>query len=404
MQIAEVELLAMTHKATAPEPLEGAVVAGPVVLRWTAGETAVLHNVYLGRTPELTEAHRIASLQPAFPAMCQTPADLEPGATFYWRVDQISGEGKVYAGDVWYFVTTPNTAYSPTPRDGDKWMNTNIVLSWLPGRTATAHEVFFGTRKQAVIAREPYSRVARTHLSCPGPLEPTHLYWAVDELDGGSRYAGPVWSFTTFSGGGVKAEYFPNMALSGAPAVTQIEDSIDHYWGEGTIAGLSSDGVSARWTADLEIAIADTYTFITTSDDGVRLWLDGELLIDNWTDHGPMDNYSRPVELAGIYSLRMEWYGVDGRPWSTLVANAIHGPTIIPAGPCSPRCGPSHSIPQDDVNLPQNVTLRWSAFDLSIAHDIYFSGIPRQWLRPHRPMQPCIRVIAAAADDVDPGR
>lgn len=378
MQIAEVELLAMTYKATAPEPVEGAVIAGPTPLQWTAGETAALHNVYFGTTPELTEAHLIASLQPAFPAVCQMPADLEAGATCYWRVDQIDGDGKVYTGDVWHFVATPNTAYSPSPRDGDKWIGTDTVLRWLPGRMGTAHEVFFGTHKQAVIARDASvfqgNQVAT--ICYPGSLEPgVTYYWAVDEMNDGNRYEGPVWSFTTFSGGGVKAEYFPNMTLSGEPAVTQIEDQIEHYWGEGAIVGPLADAVSARWTADLEIAIADTYTFITTSDDGVRLWLDGKLLIDNWTGHGPMDDYSRPVELApGIYSLRLEWYDLWlGATLQLWWQTPSMGRQIIPAGPLQPLVRAKPLYPADgDVNVPQNVMLRWTAGDMAVAHDVYF--------------------------------
>jgi len=378
MQIAEVELLEMTYKATAPEPPEDAVIAIPTLLQWTAGETAALHNVYLGTTPGLTEADLIASLQPAFPAVCQMPADLEPGATYYWRVDQIDGEGKVYTGDVWHFVATPNTAYSPSPRDGDKWIAMDAVLMWLPGRMGTTHEVFFGTSKQAVIARDAsvFQGNQTATIYNPGPLEPgVTYYWAVDEMNDDSRYEGRVWSFTTFSGGGVKAEYFPNMTLSGKPVVTQIEDRIEHYWGEGAIVGSLRDAVSARWTADLEIAIADTYTFITTSDDGVRLWLDGKLLIDNWTGHGPMDDYSRPVELApGIYSLRLEWYDLQmGATLQLWWQTPSTGRQIIPAGPLQPLVRAKPLYPANgDVNVPQNVMLRWSPGELAVAHDVYF--------------------------------
>jgi hypothetical protein len=378
MQIAEVELLTITYKATAPQPADGVILTSPMPLQWVAGETAALHDVYFGRTPELTEADLIAALQPTFPAMCQMPADLEPGATYYWRVDQIDGSGKIYTGDVWHFVATPNTAYSPTPRDGDKWIRTDAVLSWLPGQTATTHEIFFGTQKQAVIARDAsaYRASQLAPIYDPGPLEPgVTYYWAVDELDSSGRYDGALWSFTTFSGGGVKAEYFPNETLSGEPIVTQIEDQIDHNWGEGTIVGLHSDGVSARWTADLEIAIADTYTFITTSDDGVRLWLDGELLIDNWTHHSSMDDYSRPMELApGIYSLRMEWYelwmGAMAQLWWQTPSM---GRQIVPAGPLQP---PLRAVPlypaNKEVNVSQNVTLKWLPGERVVVHDVYF--------------------------------
>ncbi len=100
-------------------------------------------------------------------------------------------------------------------------------------------------------------------------LQQTTYYWAVDETDSmDDTHAGDVWSFTTASGGGggVKAEYFRNMTVSGAPFLTQIEPDIDHNWGDpgGPAAGVV-DNFSARWTADLEIAVADTYTFIANT-------------------------------------------------------------------------------------------------------------------------------------------
>jgi len=209
----------------------------------------------------------------------------------------------------------------------------------------------------------------------PGALEPgVTYYWAVDELNEGGRYAGPVWSFTTFNGGGVKAEYFPNMTLSGEPILTQIEDQINYFW-NGTIVDGLSDAVSARWTADLEIAIADAWTFITTSDDGVRLWLDGELVIDNWTDHGPMDDYSGPRELApGFYSLRLEWYDLQAGStiqlwWQTPGVDR----RILPAGPLQPPLRAKLPDPANgDVNVPCDVVLAWSTGDLAVAHDVYF--------------------------------
>jgi len=379
MQIAEVELLALTHKATEPQPAVGDVVLDPMTLQWTLGETTAWHDVYLGTTAELTEADLILSAEPAYPATCEIAMDLEPGATYYWRVDQIDSHGTVYPGDVWHFMAAPNSAYDPLPRNGDKWIETDAVLGWLPGRTAMGHEVYFGTDKDAVAERDTTTFVGSQAFPVydPGPLVAgTIYYWAVDELDGSDRYEGPVWRFTTFDGGGVKAEYFTNMTLSDEPAVTQIEDSIDHSWNDGTpIAGLGTNAISARWTADLEIAIGDTFTFITTSDDGVRLWLDDELLIDNWTDHGPMDDYSQPLELApGIYSLQMDWYNLQAGAtaqlwWETPTISR----QVIPAGPLQPPIRPKPLYPADgDVDVPQMVSLRWSASDMAVMYDVYF--------------------------------
>ncbi len=379
MQIAEVELLELTYKATEPQPAVGDVVQEPLVLQWTSGETAAWHDVFLGLAPELSEANRIVAMEPAYPARCEIAIGLEPGVTYYWRVDQIDGEGKVHPGDVWHFTTTPCTAHAPDPRDGDKWIATDVILSWLPGQTAIGHEIYFSTDKDAVTGRDATTFRGSQAFSVydPGPLASgTTYYWAVDEVDQNGRREGPVWWFTTFAGGGVKGEYFTNMTLSGEPALTQIEDSIDHYWSEETgIEGLGSVAISARWTADLEIAVADTYTFITTSDDGVRLWLDDELLIDNWTDHGPMDDYSLPLNLApGVYSLRMEWYNLWAGAaaqlwWETPSMNR----QIIRPGPLQPPLSAKPLYPADGaIDAPQTVSLRWSASDMAVVYDVYF--------------------------------
>jgi len=377
MQIAEVELLEFMHEATSPQPAVGAVVMDPMPLQWTPGETAVSHIVYLGMTAELTEADVIAPLTPAFPALCPMPADLEPGATYFWRVDQIDREGRLHIGDVWRFVAAPYTAYSPTPRDGDKWIEKDTVLAWLPGRTATKHELFLGADRQKVLARDVnvFQGSLSAQLYLPGPLEPgVTYYWAVDEVDDDHRYEGLVWSFTTFNGGGVKVDYFSNRTLSGQPAVTLLEDQISHFWGDGPIVGLLYDNVSARWTADLEIAIADVYTFSTTSDDGIRLWLDDQILINNWTDHGPMDDYSRPIELAaGVHRLRVEWYDLQAGAtlqlwWETPSMDR----RIIPAGPLQPPLTAEPiSPPNGAMNVPRDTPLTWSAGHLAVRHDVY---------------------------------
>ncbi len=382
MQIAEVELLAFTYEATAPQPPQGAVVTAPLLLQWTAGDAAAWDDVYLGTTPELTEAHRIATHEPASPAWCQVSANLEPGVTYYWRVDQTDEQNQVHTGTVWHFIGAPNTAYAPSPRDGEKWIAADTILTWTPGQTATAHEVFFSTDRQTVSARAASTFQGRLDAQAcyPGPLAAgTTYYWAVDELCGDQRYAGPVWSFTTFAGGGLKAQYFTNMTLSGSPALVQIEDRIDHDWGTGPVVGTFSDGVSARWTADLEIALPGTYTFITTSDDGVRLWLDGNLLIDNWTGHGPMDDYSRPTKLdPGIHNLRLEWYDLwQGCLIQLWWQTSSMDRQIIPPGPLQPPLRATPLYPANAATaLPRDLTLTWLAGQSAAGHDIYFGRDP----------------------------
>ncbi|MFN9472975.1 PA14 domain-containing protein [Acidovorax sp.] len=106
------------------------------------------------------------------------------------------------------------------------------------------------------------------------------------------------------------AEYFPNIHLSGAPALQRCEAGpIDHYWtgrnGSPDPAKLPVDGFSARWTATLAFPGGAT-RFITFTDDGVRVSVDGQRVIDNWTRHGiTMDSATVPLA-AGPHTVLME--------------------------------------------------------------------------------------------------
>jgi len=107
------------------------------------------------------------------------------------------------------------------------------------------------------------------------------------------------------------AAYFANTDLSGKPALTRIETSLDHNWGWGSPgAAVSQDHFSARWTQSLYFR-GGAYRFTTYTDDGVRLWVDGRLLIDSWR---PMRGYrSATVRLSeGMHDVKMEYYERTG--------------------------------------------------------------------------------------------
>jgi len=370
-------------QALEPDPPDGAFGVTMPLFQWKAGETALFHDVYLGETPDLTTAD-LRSPRQMF-TMYYHPLPLEAGKTYYWRIDEVEPDGvTVHTGNVWSFVIAPSFAYNPNPRDGDKWIDPAVSLTWAAGKNATAHDVYFGTDAAAVAGRDAGVLVGDKQIT--PSYEPaadltagTTYYWLVDEYDNaGTKYEGDVWSFTVDDGkGGVKGEYFNNMDLSGAPALTRVDETVDFSWGDpgGPGAPIGVDSFSARWTADLEIAVADTYTFSTSTDDGLRLWLNGELIIENWTDHATTDDFSEPIYLEpGVYTLIMEFYENGGGAaaqlfWQT--PGVVR--QIIPAGPLQLPLRARALYPKNgDVDVPQDVTLMWSAGETAAQHQIYF--------------------------------
>jgi hypothetical protein len=124
-------------------------------------------------------------------------------------------------------------------------------------------------------------------------------------------------------------QYFGNAQLAGNPVLTRNE-AVNFDWATGApAAGLPIDAFSARWTGRVFVSTNGSYTFHTTSDDGVRLWVDGTLVIDNWTPHTSTINGSPPIALkAGFYyDIKLEYFenqaaAVAKLAWTTPGASA----------------------------------------------------------------------------------
>lgn len=109
-----------------------------------------------------------------------------------------------------------------------------------------------------------------------------------------------------------QASYWPNIELRGDAVVQRAETGLDHDWGTGAPDGaLAPDGFSARWTADVTLA-EGTYRFVTLSDDGIRVWIDGTRVIDHWTVHPEaVDTTTIPLD-SGTHTIRVEYFENTG--------------------------------------------------------------------------------------------
>lgn len=119
-----------------------------------------------------------------------------------------------------------------------------------------------------------------------------------------------------------QAAYFANPNLSGDPVLTRIETVLDHNWGVGSPGeGVPKDNFSARWTQSVYFS-AGTYRFTTYTDDGVRLWVDGRLLINSW--RSMRGSRSASVRLSeGMHEIKMEYYERTGAALARLAWQRI---------------------------------------------------------------------------------
>lgn len=146
------------------------------------------------------------------------------------------------------------------------------------------------------------------------------------------------------------ANYYNNVNLTGTPALTRNEGVIDHDFGGGSPDPvINSDNFSARYTKT-HYFVAGNYVFNTLSDDGVRLYIDGVLILDKWVDQ-PATPYSAAVALTeGNHDIQFEYYDHGGGAvvkltWDVVLQQSITptpGPTgTLPTGAPTPTPGGS---------------------------------------------------------------
>jgi hypothetical protein len=89
--------------------------------------------------------------------------------------------------------------------------------------------------------------------------------------------------YDVFAGSGLDATYYENLHLGHPAAVSRVDPAIDFDWRDGPITPNASDFVSVRWTGKIRSSWSLVHTFFALADEGARLWIDDELIIDRWS-------------------------------------------------------------------------------------------------------------------------
>jgi beta-glucosidase len=135
------------------------------------------------------------------------------------------------------------------------------------------------------------------------------------QLDGDTKAIENKFLFLPdMSSNGLKAEYFKKKDLSGNAYLIKTDPTIDFNWGnEPPFENFSEDNYSVRWTGKVKPEKSGRYIFDVMSDDGVRLYLNNKLIIDDWNDHAAITNsYSMELEANTYYDIKLEYYENGG--------------------------------------------------------------------------------------------
>ncbi len=406
-------VLPMFVKAEKPDPADGTIDVMMALFQWTAGETAVLHNVYLGTSPELTEADAVAK-NVGF-AMYFHPLPLSPGITYFWRVDEIEASGTIHQGDVWSFQMMPLTAYVPQPPDGSEGVFANTALTWQAGSSAMKHHVYFSSVLADVESRAAAADKGETDETTynPGVLRASTMYfWCVDEVKlGGVVDKGAVWSFTT-GGAADKAlwQWWSDISGAAVGALTSHADYPGKPSGSQLVDAFESpvdwaDNYGQRILGWLKPPEDGDYTFWIAGDDEQQLWLSTDAdpanvtMIANvpgWTPYRDFDNTgggtgdaaaqeSDAIPLKAGQKYYIEALGKEGGGGDS-TSVAWQGPGIgareVIAGKyvdtfvLPPLQAFSPSPADGQVDAPQAPGRSWSAGERAQQHEVYLGDDP----------------------------
>jgi len=159
----------------------------------------------------------------------------------------------------------------------------------------------------------------------------------------------------------------------------RLDPMVNFNWGDpgSPDPSVPVDNFMIRWTGEVEAPITATYTFHTQTDDGVRLWVNNEQLIDNWTDHGSThDSNDIALQAGQRYEIILEYYENGGGAqcelsWSTSTMARVAIPSqFLWVG--GDRPDPRNPNPADGAVIRDTwISLSWSPGDFAASHNVY---------------------------------
>ena len=338
------------HEATALfQTGEAAAVTGTATAASSAQQATTAQEAATATpsstvTPTVTPTHTPSATPTITPLPTQTPFIITDWRADYWSNPTQSGPPLLTRNDLVIFFNwgegRPDTSLG-VDHFSARWHRT---LNFDAGIYRFNIEVDDGFRlyiDNVLILDEWEEGPARTY-TVDVPLSTGRHTIQVDYFERTGVALMRFWWERNESFSGWKGEYFGNRDLQGNPALVRDEPQIDFDWGEGRPApNLPADHFSVRWQRRVSFE-AGTYRFFLQIDDGARVLLDNQLILNDWEDGGDRTINVDVTLPAGERAIQVEFYESSGvarvsfwwelapTPTPTPTETATPAPTVAP--------------------------------------------------------------------------
>lgn len=157
-----------------------------------------------------------------------------------------------------------------------------------------------------------------------------------------------------------RATYWNNIRQEGHPVLERNEYTVSYSWREGAPGpGVKPDRFSARWQRTFPNSEPGRYYFKVNVDDGVRLWVNGNLLINDWNEHALVEHHRHFDHAGGPINIRIDYVEVEG------LATMILDWGKVQIGPSAPTQPQPHQ-PQPQPPAPYGTARIQHAYHLNL--------------------------------------
>ncbi|WP_225414427.1 PA14 domain-containing protein [Stigmatella hybrida] len=190
----------------------------------------------------------------------------------------------------------------------------------------------------------------------------------VQELD---IYGDAAGSGLAIPSGAFRGTYFSDKNLT-VQAFQRQDAAINFNWGTGSPGtGAGADNFSVRWEGDWNFSKAGTYRFSTTSDDGSRIYVDGNLVVNHWSDHGATALTGDVQLTAGTHRVKVEYYDAGGSASVNVSWLLLTGGSPGAGGVPSPPSGWVLDLDDNFDSLDWNKWKQWQT-NVPLIHTVMY--------------------------------